>query len=219
MAKSYSKLSETLKKLLYEKRLNPAQLAQQVKLPVPTIHRLVTGKTTRPYKSSLEPIADYFSISIDQLLGEKQIPDLGDRDNKSSDSGLSATIKKIPILEFGDNIDTNLEKDNARYVLSTGALSDKSFALVMPDSTMEPLFPKNSILIFDQLRAPKDRCYILAKLANQTIPVFRQLLIDVDNKYLKTINPDLDACKMYALDKKDLIVACLFESRISHETM
>ena len=69
MAKKYLNLGKILKKLLLERDLKPADLSRAVHIPPPTIHRLITGKSTRPYASSLKPIADFFSISVEQQLG------------------------------------------------------------------------------------------------------------------------------------------------------
>jgi transcriptional regulator with XRE-family HTH domain len=70
MAKKYFQLSTILKRLLFKKDMKPVDLARELNMPQPTIHRLVTGKSTRPYKSSLEPIAKYFDVTVDQLIGE-----------------------------------------------------------------------------------------------------------------------------------------------------
>lgn len=53
--------------------MKPVDLARALDIPPPTIHRLVTDKSTRPYKSSLKPIADFFSIDMKQLLGEEPL--------------------------------------------------------------------------------------------------------------------------------------------------
>lgn len=188
-----------------------AQLAREVKLPVPTIHRLVTGKTTRPYRTSLKPIADYFSINIDQLLGNEPIPNI-------SATELDAdSIKKIPLIAWNEATTTDSKENSNQHILSTGIISSQCFALLMEDYSMEPLFPKSTILIFDSLKQALDRSYVLVKLIDKEIPTFRQLLIDVDYRYLKPLNPDLNNYKMRVLNDKDTIIACLFESRINHD--
>ena len=72
MAKTYPKLGATLKKLLFDKNMKPSDLAREVNLPPPTIHRLVTGKSNRPYQSSLAPIAAFFNITVEELTGEAE---------------------------------------------------------------------------------------------------------------------------------------------------
>jgi hypothetical protein len=86
----------------------------------------------------------------------------------------------------------------------------------MPDFSMEPIFPDNSILIFDPETSIKDRSYVLAFIQQKNISVFRQLLIDVDQKHLKPLHPDLSAFEMLLLDIEDIIIASLVESRMDH---
>jgi SOS-response transcriptional repressor LexA len=216
VAKHSLQLSKVLKNLLYEHRMNPSSLAAKVNLSVPTVHRLVTGKSTRPYRSSLEPIANYFEITVEQLLGKLPIPRL---DNIQPAMPSKNRMKTIPIILWeGVN---ELEPAMARsenQVAVAGEFSDCCFGLIMNDSSMEPLFPHKTILIFDPLKNPRDRSYVLVKIDNNKAPIFRQLLIDVEHRYLKPLNPDLSAYKMRLLNKNDSIIACLFESRINHDS-
>ena len=95
-------------------------------------------------------------------------------------------------------------------------LSEFAFALVMPDTSMEPMFQRGSLLIFDPRNEPQDRSFVLVRLGSPGTVVFRQLIIDVDQKYLKPLNPDFNLFKMRLLDKNDEIIANLVESRNYH---
>jgi transcriptional regulator with XRE-family HTH domain len=82
MSKTYPNLSSILKRLLFQRDMKPVDLARAVDIPPPTIHRLITGKSTRPYQSSLEPIAKYFGITTAQLLGTESLsPTKGPSEN------------------------------------------------------------------------------------------------------------------------------------------
>lgn len=205
MAKKYLHLGKILKKLLFDKGMKPIDLAREVNIPASTIHRLITGKSTRPYKSSLKPIADFFSVSVEQLTDEKFFTETK---IESSDG----TVMKIFIYEWQSLESNNLIKTN-KTILTTNKISKKSFALIMPDTSMEPLFPRNSVLIFDPDTKPQDRSYILVKIHKSNSCVFRQLLINVNHKYLKPLNPDLRSFKMKLLETKDTFLGCLVESR------
>ncbi len=182
MAKQYLQLSRTLKRLLFEKDMKPADLARALNIPSPTIHRLVTGKSTRPYESSLKPIADFFSIDVDQLLGEKPLSSENPGEPPSIPSAQS--IKTISILSWENVSDfKSSRKESHKQIAVSGNINDDCFALIMNDHSMTPLFPKKTILIFDP------------------------------NK-----KPDLNVYKMRLLNENDTIVACLFESRMSHDS-
>ncbi len=211
MSKKYPQLSKILKKLLFEKEMKPVDLSRKLSIPQPTIHRLITGKSTRPYKSSLQPIADFFSLTVEQLLGEEK---LVNNDRSAGSSLAHNNIKAIPLIPWkllGTFEKTQVLSD--KQIAVNYAISDKSFALIMPDSSMEPLFPTQSILIFDPMVTAHDRSYVLVKLHSVEKYVFRQLLIDVGHQYIKSLNPDLSSSKLHLLNKKDEIMACLVESR------
>ena len=211
MTTKYPNLSKTLKRLLFEKQMKPIDLARELDIPQPTIHRLVTGKSTRPYKSSLEPIADYFSISVDQLVGEKTLPA-----TTNNIINTAPSIQSIPIMSWKNAGTTTTSPVNKQHVITTTHCNDQCFALIQADYSMEPLFPKSSILLFDPTRLPDDRSYVLVKVHHADTPIFRQILIDVDNQYLKPLNGDAEIYKMRVLGENDAIIACLFESRLNH---
>ncbi len=61
----------------------------------------------------------------------------------------------------------------------------------MMDHSMEPLIEKNATLIFDPVVPTTDRCYVLVKIAEFNVFIVRQLLIDLNNSYIKSLNKDL----------------------------
>ncbi len=203
MAKHYLQLSKILQKLLYDRRMSSTDLAHAVDLPQPTIHRLVTGKSTRPYRSSLEPIADYFSIEVDQLLGEKPLP---------HEPLTSNQITYLPFIPW-DQLATKEKLKEPPTIPFIGDISTSGFATTMPCTSMEPLIPRNAILILDPELKPVDRSYVLVHLHDTQNYVLRELLVDVDYQYLKPLNPDLSTFKMRLLNKDDKITACLVEIR------
>lgn len=49
--------------------IKSAELARKTGIGQPVIHRLMTGVTENPQVLTIKPIADYFSVTLDQLLG------------------------------------------------------------------------------------------------------------------------------------------------------
>jgi SOS-response transcriptional repressor LexA len=206
-APRYFNLAKNLKKLLFEKNMKPIDLARELEIPQPTVHRLVSGKSTRPYKSSLEPIAKFFSISVDELIGEEPSETIWPLEQ-------SSIIKKIPIIQWNElKSEKTLYKNEKNFVLSIGNLSEYAFATLMEDSSMEPLFPKGTLLILDPDKNPKDRNYVIAALDETRTFIFRQLLTDADDQYLKPLNPDSNIFKTRLIQKKDNVIGVLVESR------
>lgn len=217
MAKKYPLLSKVLKKLLFDRDMKPVELARAVDMPIPTIHRLVTGKSTRPYQNSIEALAKYFEVTQEQLLGEKPLP------GEKSEPKTQATkkkqpisenyIKQIPLVPWDKIITLDIEKNSYDTIPCLGTISEQGFATIMQDSSMSPVFAKGNILIFDPAKASVDRSFVLVKLSENNALVFRQILVDVDYKYLKPLNPDLTAFKMRLLNEADQVIGVLVESR------
>jgi transcriptional regulator with XRE-family HTH domain len=202
-----TRVGQILNRLMAEKKIRVAELARQINLPQPTIHRIAAGTCEHPHLSSLEPIANFFSISIDQLKGHEFIPWL-DR------------ASKIPLITWEHilSLHSNTKEDCQNELIFTDANVGKNgYALKMNDASMDPVFPKNTLLIADPDRLPKDRSYVVAKLASMEIPVFRQMLINVKDRYLKALSPDFEQYKMIHLTNDDQILSVIVQAKRDYE--
>jgi transcriptional regulator with XRE-family HTH domain len=88
-------LSSILSSLMEQKGIKSAELARKIGIAQPVIYRLMSGETLNPQLLTLKPIADFFNISLDQLVGYSSL-------NNNMDAGLShilnnklTTIKTI----------------------------------------------------------------------------------------------------------------------------
>ncbi|HVY52974.1 MAG TPA: S24 family peptidase, partial [Gammaproteobacteria bacterium] len=98
-------------------------------------------------------------------------------------------------------------------IVTDAKISALGFALKLKDASMEPIFPPNTVIIVDPKREPRDRGYVVAILHNNFEPIFRQLLINADEKYLKPLSPDLDWYKMTKINKKDNILGVMVQAK------
>jgi len=214
MAKAISRLSDILNRLMFEKKIRATELAREVDLPQPTVHRIVTGKCANPHQSSLQPLANYFDITVDQLKGNSPLP------KHLFEAQLpthSPEARTIPIIHWEDATHNLQNITTDENIIAHQKLSLKCFALYMNDSSMEPQFSVGTTLIFDPDREAKDRSFVLVKLSKTEKPIFRQLLIDGTDRFLKPLNPDLVAFKMRILSENDKIIATLVEARQHYE--
>jgi len=90
-------LSGTLSLLMSEKGIKSAELARKTGIGQPVIYRLMTGTTDNPQIQTLKPIADFFEVSIDQLLGLSPLTNQKPFDNAALHnlSNKLTTIKTI----------------------------------------------------------------------------------------------------------------------------
>jgi transcriptional regulator with XRE-family HTH domain len=69
-----TKLQHHLKRLIaHHEIISGSDLARQLNIPPPSINRILSGHTADPRCSTLILLADYFDISIDQLLGREKL--------------------------------------------------------------------------------------------------------------------------------------------------
>jgi transcriptional regulator with XRE-family HTH domain len=202
-----TRVSQILKKLLADKKIRVAELARRINLPQPTVHRIVAGTCEHPHISSLEPIASFFSISVEQLKGHEPIHWL-DR------------VLNVPLLSWKQVIvwpDNKNDLSECERILTDAKISENGYALRLNDVSMDPVFPKNTILIADPDKIPKDRSYVVVKLSSFEEPIFRQLLIDASDRYLKSLSPDLDQYKMIYLNGSDKILSTIVQAKRDYE--
>ena len=211
--KKTSQLGEVLSRLMFERKLRATDLARELGLPQPTIHRMATGKSPNPHRASLEPIAQYFDITVDQLKGDTPLPETVWGDSLLPTK--PADTRHVPIVKWADLPEVKFPApvQDDQFVVTAPDLGERCFATYMNDSSMEPHFSVGTTLIVDPDKPPKDRSFVLIKLHETGVPIFRQLLIDADFQYLKPLNPDLSAFQMRLLEEDDKILGTLVEAR------
>lgn len=199
---SNTKIGKILNKLLSEQNLRVSELARRVNLPQPTIQRIATGVCANPHESSLKPIADYFSITVDQLKGLEPIPHF-------------EKFTKLPLIGWDEIAKWHKTKTHytEHFVLVDVSVSATAYALNVIDGAMEPFFPRNTVLIVDPQIQPKDKSFIIATTKQSTIPVFRQLIINGSKQILKPLSPDTNIYKMLQLRDSDEILSTLVQAR------
>jgi transcriptional regulator with XRE-family HTH domain len=174
-------LSNNLNMLMAQARLNSSELARQIGLPATTIKRIRNNEHANPTITTLLPIAKFFSITINELLGSELL-------NIEGKSFSITGLKKIPLLSWQECVNyESLEYDQCpNYILTERQLSKKAFALAMDDDNSE-FFPKYCILILDPEEKPNSGDYIVVAKKEQTLAFVRKYLIEIDQIYLKPL--------------------------------
>lgn len=100
-------------------------------------------------------------------------------------------------------------------VLLDRAVSENSFALTMPNSSMDPLFPQNALLIFDHTKIPNDRDFVVVYIHNERI-LFNRLFREDNETYIKQ-NLEDGNVKLLKFNKNtDRIIGTLIETRVQY---
>lgn len=209
--------SEILKHLMFKKELKSAELARLTGLPQPTVHRIVEGDSTRPHQSSLEALAKFFDLSLEQLKGMEPIPDLTPQQQPSND--LPEGWHKIPVYNWDDV--ANFAKSNKTQVqpgrastLTNGDVNDAGFLVELTDESMFPQFPSGTEIIINTEYEPMDREMVVVYLKRHDKAFFRMMIFNGGERFVRPLNPDLMPIGMEKLDpNEDIIVGVFVEER------
>ena len=193
---------------------NPSisDLARLTNIPQPTLHHILSGATKNPRKKSLEALADFFSISVKQLIGEEPLPNIIPDIVKEN-----LHIRAIPIIQWDMLMHwppDDVKNLHLKEILLDKKVADNAFALVVQDSLMEPMFPQDALLIFDSGKSPMDRDFVVAHDSRDNSILFNRLFIDNHQTYIKQNLTDGNV-QLIKLDlDTDQIIGTLIEVRI-----
>jgi SOS-response transcriptional repressor LexA len=212
--KDRSKLHEVLTQLMQEVNINEAELARKTDIPQPTLHRILSGATKSPRGTSLAPLANFFSVTINQLMGVDELP--ADRIKGTHNSRIYGWTP-VPLINWKqaslwEKFQHELRNQTWAGWSSTDlAVSDSAFAIAVKGDAMAPTFIESTTLIIDPAIIAKNRDYVVVANAGNESASFRQLLIDGDDKYLRAINGEF---RTMQLDKGNKIIGTLVQARI-----
>lgn len=203
------KLSKTINKLMQLHRINMHQLHKNTGVPLTTINRLVNDKKINPTINSLLPIADYFGITLNQLMG---IDPLNSELLVGKYSSKRELWTQVPIINWEQVIDW--PKVTFQHVISTDLVLNKNpFALVVQEVNWEGFFP-NSVLIVDQVNMPEHRDYAVVLKNGQKRASLKQILMDDDKIYLRPLNKDYQT---QIMDNSFRIIGVVMQIRIDRK--
>lgn len=204
---TFSEIDSILKSLLKKfENLSGSELAKRTGLPISTVNRIISGTVTDPRISTLKPLADYFGITVDQLLGFKALPS-----NYIDNNNLEPSMV-IPLYSIQDSeIQENLKKKWFTWVTKKSDKNINSFALCLNTDEFEPVFEKETTLIIEpQMLPPKHLDYLLVKLNDENKSTIRRYYIDGNDEYLMPLNKQLQAIRIN--EKLNTIVGIITEA-------
>ena len=173
-----NKLNDILEYLMKEQGINTQQLHKHTGVPLSTLKRLRLNKENNPTVASLVPIAQYFNVSVDQLLGIDPL-----EKKNCLQNGIT-----VPIIEWENA--SNPQKDKykqsfASLLVTDMALSQHSYALIIKEQQWSNFLP-GSLLVIDPQLTPNNRDFLIIAEEKVQFPQLYQLLIFKSKPYLKT---------------------------------
>lgn len=197
-------INAILRQLMAEVDITEAELARKTNIPQPTLHRILSGSTKSPRGESLLPLANFFCITINQLIGDEQLPK--ERIPGTFNPNVHGWTT-IPVISWEQAIQwpklrSQLKKQTWGNWVSTDAIiGPNAFALIVQNDAMAPQFPEGCVLIFDPGYEPQNRDFACILLKSQKVASFKQLFTDGHDTYLKPINPEFKTIQITPEDE------------------
>ncbi len=180
----FDKLGDNLNLLMAEAHISADELSRRTSLPASTIKKIRNFNNPNPTLTSLMPLAQYFSISLSQLVGDEPLPI---NRTKGSYQLNPQLIRLIPILTWQEAITWPATKEIEHAMLATEyEYHENAYALMVEEDDWENLM-KGTALLIDPAIKPEHRDFVIVYKCGQDIPLVKQVLFDEDQMYLKPL--------------------------------
>jgi len=188
-------LKNNLKALLAQEHLSENELARRTGISQQIINRMLSGANTNPKIGTLSPLAQYFSLSISELIGETEY--------------FMQDLARTPFIDW------RLLDQFTHHGQQLHNAPNHTFETCLRDPSMEPKFYSGSRLIFDLSKTPVSGDFVLLASHNASI-VLRQFFIRKNTASSKCLNPSHPDYNLSQLPRDARCFATLLQVR-SHQ--
>ena len=206
-------LSQNLKHLIIKAKISENELSRRTGVPQQVINRIMAGKNLNPKIATLMPLAEYFSISLSQLLGEQELS----RELKLNIQHMG--WGNLPLLNWHNIGPTSVEKlieGCTKKIVVDIHNTGNIFVTKMVDNSMEPKFTHKTLLIFDSKKPIHDKDFLLIFSNTTNELALRQIFIKKTGCYQKCFNPDYSDFKPGKISSESIYIGVLIQSRTEH---
>lgn len=182
---SGEQLSENLRRLMEEFKINTVQLHKNTGVALTTIKRIRSNPDANPTITSLIPLANFFSVSINQLIGIDPLPG-------ELSAGVYAEKRElwteVPVIEWQDISKwPNIDLATKPTIQTDATLSESAFAVVLESDTFKGFGP-GSVLIIDTLVQPNHKDFAIAHDQQENRTALMQKLTQDDTSYFESLD-------------------------------
>ena len=187
-----SDISAVLKRLMAKyDNFSGSELAKKTGLPISTVNRILAGTVSDPRVSTLKPLANYFGITVDQLLGYTALPEK--YSNKNINLQPSTVIPVLSLKKFSNTV-CEKPKEWFTWVTQKPDTYETVFALAVDTKELEPVFEKDTVLIIEpHMLPPQNGDYVAIQFEHDSYLSIKRYLIDGSDHYFLPMNSKLKA--------------------------
>ena len=193
-------ISDSLRSLMDELKMTEAKLARSTGIPQPTLHRILSGATRSPRGDALSKLANFFSVTISQLMGldplpTNRLPGMHNPHVRTWQSIPLVTLDEVASVSPQAEADLTGQKW-AHWTTTDVQTTTLTFAINVNNDSLNPRFPSGTVLVIEPDLTPEDRDFLVIKTAGARMATVKQLLLDGQDHYLKPLNPDFQTIMM-----------------------
>lgn len=175
-----TKVAQAMAELMRLAEVDDNQLSKITKVAKANISRLRNDPKANPTLATLKPLAEFFGVTVSQLLGEAPL---------NVDQGHGQVAYRVPLLANDALLEArdDVAIKASQWLSTDYTVSEHAFAYKVLDTTLSPMFPYHSALIIDKKETYEDGSYLLVKSLASSKPFLRQYVIDGDSFWLKSV--------------------------------
>ena len=199
-------LSERIQMARKQAKLTQKELADRVGISQTAVHKLECGRS----RSSRRTVSIALTCGVDPIwldtgLGEMSlvgaIPGMDQNAlAKAAEEGeiyRAPIFARLPLISWEEANQYCSDRETTEsfhprevefWIPVAPRSSDRSFALRVPDDSMQPEFQEGEIIIVDPTLQGKHNQFLVARMEDDDAATFKQLIIVGNRQYLKPLN-------------------------------
>ncbi|MBF0400967.1 MAG: helix-turn-helix domain-containing protein [Magnetococcales bacterium] len=197
-------LSERIQTARKQAKLTQKELADRVGISQTAVHKLECGRS----KSSRRTVAIALTCGVDPIWldtgrGEMSLigatPGMNQAEfAKAAEDGeiyRAPLFARLPLISWEDAskacedpTESFHPKEVEAWIPVAPRSSDRTFALRVPDDSMEPEFQEGEIIIIDPTLPGRHNQFLVARMEGDSLATFKQLIVVGSRTYLKPLN-------------------------------
>ncbi|WP_163836652.1 helix-turn-helix domain-containing protein [Spartinivicinus ruber] len=188
-----SQISTQLDSLMRRSGVDEKTLSKLTGVPIATISRLLNNHSANPTVNTLVPIAKFFNVSIDQLLGLNSTRNSQHTLNTLNDqaAALLPVIVMSALNQYLSQHDTTECNRQFEWIRTGYRLAGHGLAVKIDTDFYSPSFQKDSVIIVDcEIQAQNGDIILLSNRLDGGFYI-RQYFRDNNDEFIRTINPDI----------------------------
>lgn len=176
---------------------NPTAVSRATGIAQPTVHRYYSGENKTPKAEYLRKLADYFSVTVDDLLLKDLALNSTTTPNVHRGPDIKGTVPVISWVQAGNWKEVIEADGDIPRVPTTYKVREHTYALRVEGDSMEPTFPRGCLIIVEPGEDPHPGQYVIVR-QNGSEATFKQLIQDGGTYMLKPINDRYPIMQMQA---------------------